>query len=73
MMQILAFGDLHGNVATLKLLKDSIKDESYNYMLIAGDLTNADLVSPAEAVQQVKEIFSIMESFNRSIAYARKR
>jgi len=63
MMQILAFSDLHGDATTLKLLRDSIKNESYDYVLIAGDLTNADLISAAETVQQVKEIFSIMESF----------
>ncbi len=62
-MQVLAFSDLHGDASTLKLLRDSIEDESYDYMLVAGDLTNADLISPAERVQQVKEIFSIMESF----------
>jgi len=62
-MQILAFSDLHGNAATLKLLKESIEDESYDYTLIAGDLTNADLISPTKTVQQVKEIFSILESF----------
>jgi len=62
-MQILAFSDLHGDASTLKLLKDSIKDENYDYMLVAGDLTNADLIPPPETVQQVKEIFSIMESF----------
>jgi hypothetical protein len=32
-------------------------------MLVAGDLTNADLIPPTKRVQQVKEIFSIMESF----------
>jgi predicted MPP superfamily phosphohydrolase len=62
-MQILAFSDLHGDASTLKLLRESTKDESYDCMLIAGDLTNADLISPPEAVQQLKEIFSIMESF----------
>jgi len=62
-MQILAFSDLHGSVVALKLLKDKIKDESYDYILIAGDLTNADLLSPTERVQQVQEVFSIMESF----------
>jgi len=40
-----------------------MKDESYDYMLVAGDLTNADLIPPTKRVQQVKEIFSIMESF----------
>jgi hypothetical protein len=62
-VQILAFSDLHGDATTLKLLKDSIKDEGYDYMLIAGDLTNADLIPPSEIVLQVKEIFSILESF----------
>jgi len=62
-MQILAFSDLHGDAATLKLLRDTIKDESYDCILVAGDLTNADLIPPPETVQQVKEIFSIMESF----------
>jgi hypothetical protein len=63
-MQILAFSDLHGDAATLKLLKDRIKEESYDYMLVAGDLTNADLLpSPKAVQQQVKEIFSVMESF----------
>ena len=62
-MQILAFSDLHGDASTLKLLRDSMKDESYDYMLVAGDLTNADLIPPTKRVQQVKEIFSIMESF----------
>lgn len=68
-MQILAFSDLHGDVATLKLLKDSIKDEDYDCILVAGDLTNADLIPPPEAVQQVKEIFSIMESFRIQYYY----
>ena len=63
MMQILAFSDLHGDAATLKFLRDALKDESYDCILIAGDLTNADLISPSETVRQVKEIFSIMESF----------
>jgi hypothetical protein len=63
-MQILAFSDLHGDGATLRLLRDIIKDENYDYMLVAGDLTNADLIQPSETVQQLKEIFSIMESFN---------
>jgi hypothetical protein len=62
-MQILAFSDLHGDASTLKLLRDKTKDENYDYILIAGDLTNADLIPPTERMQQVKEIFSIMESF----------
>lgn len=62
-MQILAFSDLHGDVATLKLLRDTIKDENYDYVLIAGDLTNADLLPPAKMVKQLKDVFSIMESF----------
>lgn len=32
-------------------------------MLVAGDLTNADVVSSRETIRQVNEIFSIMESF----------
>jgi len=68
-VQILAFSDLHGDVATLKLLKDIIKDEDYDCILVAGDLTNADLIPPLEAVQQVKEIFSIMESFRIQYYY----
>jgi predicted MPP superfamily phosphohydrolase len=63
-MKILAFSDLHGNALTLKRLRDSVKEESFDYILVAGDLTNADLISPDERVHQVKEIFSIMESFN---------
>jgi predicted MPP superfamily phosphohydrolase len=61
-MQVLAFSDLHGSSATLKLLREAVKDESYDYILVAGDLTNADLLRPSERVKQVKEIFSIMES-----------
>lgn len=62
-MQVLAFSDLHGNASALKLLRDNIKGESYDCILVAGDLTNADFVKPDERVRQVKEIFSIMESF----------
>lgn len=62
-MDILAFSDLHGDASTLRLLKESIKDEDFDCMLVAGDLTNADLVSTSEAIRQVYEIFSIMESF----------
>ena len=62
-MQILAFSDLHGDASTLKLLKKSIANENFDYMLVAGDLTNADLLSPRETIHQVNEIFSIMESF----------
>ncbi len=68
-MQILAFSDLHGNAAILKLLKDNTKDESYDYILVAGDLTNADLIPPTKRMQQVKEIFSIMESFRTPYYY----
>ncbi|MGD0070899.1 MAG: metallophosphoesterase [Candidatus Bathyarchaeia archaeon] len=62
-MQVLAFSDLHGDASTLKLLKDSILSEEFDYMLVAGDLTNADLVSTSETIRQVNEVFSIMESF----------
>lgn len=62
-MRILAFSDLHGDASTLKLLKNRIMGESYDFILVAGDLTNADLISPTERVKQVKEIFSIMETF----------
>lgn len=62
-MQILAFSDLHGDIATLKLLKGAIKDENYDYIFVAGDLTNADLLPAAKMVKQLKEVFSIMESF----------
>jgi Icc-related predicted phosphoesterase len=62
-MEILAFSDLHGDASTLRLLRDSVKDEIFDYILVAGDLTNADLIEPKEKVRQVKEIFSIMEEF----------
>jgi len=62
-MRILAFSDLHGNVDLLKLLRDKIKHESYDCILVAGDLTNADLLPPAKRVKQLKEVFFIMESF----------
>jgi len=62
-VQILAFSDLHGDASTLRLLRDTSKDENYDYMLVAGDLMNADLISAIKTVQQVKEIFSIVESF----------
>jgi len=62
-MRILAFSDLHGNAPTLEMLRKNIEDKSFDYMLVAGDLTNADLISPFSRVYQVKEIFSIMESF----------
>jgi len=68
-MRILAFSDLHGDAATLKLLRDATKDESYDCILVAGDLTNADLIEPPETVQQVKEIFSIMESLKMPYYY----
>lgn len=61
-VRILAFSDLHGDATTLKLLKDNI-EESFDYLLVAGDLTNADLIPLQETVRQVREIFSIMESF----------
>jgi hypothetical protein len=63
MMNFLAFSDLHGDASTLILLRESIKDEDFDCMLVAGDLTNADLVSTSETIRQVNEIFSIMESF----------
>jgi len=62
-MRILAFSDLHGHTPTLERLRDDIEGKSFDYMLVAGDLTNADLISPSSRVYQVKEIFSIMESF----------
>jgi predicted MPP superfamily phosphohydrolase len=62
-MRILAFSDLHGNAATIELLRERVKNESFDYILVAGDLTNADLIPPAERVQQLKEIFAIMETF----------
>lgn len=62
-MEILAFSDLHGDAPTLRLLKERVKDEGFDYILVAGDLTNADLIRPDERVRQVKEIFSIMEEF----------
>jgi len=68
-MQILAFSDLHGDVATLKLLKENIKDENYDCILVAEDLTSADLLPPTERLQQVQKIFSIMESFKISYYY----
>ena len=62
-MHVLAFSDLHGNASTLRLLRDNVKNEGFDCILVAGDLTNADLVEPTERVRQVKEIFSIMEDF----------
>lgn len=62
-MQILAFSDLHGYAPALELLRKCVKDESYDYILVAGDLTNVDLVQPSRRACQVKEIFSIMEVF----------
>jgi Icc-related predicted phosphoesterase len=68
-MEILAFSDLHGDASTLRLLRDSVKDENFDYILVAGDLTNADLIEPKEKVRQVKEIFSIMEEFKTPYYY----
>lgn len=68
-MQILAFTDLYGDASTLKLLRDDIKDESYDCIFVAGDLTNADLIPPTKRVQQVKEIFSMIESFKTPYYY----
>jgi predicted MPP superfamily phosphohydrolase len=69
MMRVLAFSDLHGDASTLKLLQERVKNENFDYILIAGDLTNADLISPAECVKQVKEIFAIMETFETPYYY----
>jgi len=62
-MRILAFSDLHGNASVLELLRKKVEGKNYDYMLIAGDLTNADLIPPSLRVYQVKEIFSILEGF----------
>jgi predicted phosphodiesterase len=63
MMLIMAFSDLHGDISTLKLLREKTKDDNYDCILIAGDLTNADFLKLSEAVQQVKDIFTILEGF----------
>ena len=62
-MQVLAFSDLHGDASTLKLLRENTRREEFDCILVAGDLTNADLVSTKETIRQVNEVFSIMESF----------
>ena len=62
-MRILAFSDLHGDTSTLKDLKNRITNETYDYMLIAGDLTNADCIGSSKAIQQVREVFGILEDF----------
>ena len=68
-MRILAFSDIHGNAPALKLLKDRVEGESYDCMLVAGDLTNADLISTQEMVQQTRAIFSLMERFEIPFYY----
>jgi len=62
-VKILAFSDLHGNIEVLKLLKKRIEGESFDYMLIAGDLTNAYSLENEEILQHMEEIFSVLESF----------
>ncbi|MGB9827694.1 MAG: metallophosphoesterase family protein [Thermosphaera sp.] len=62
-MRVLAFSDLHGNVDVLKMLAKRLEGENFDYMLIAGDLTNADLISDPESVlKQVYEVFHLIES-----------
>ena len=60
-MRILAFSDLHGNTEVLESLIQHVKNESFDFLLIAGDLTNADLIKPEETVRQAKEIFRLLE------------
>jgi predicted MPP superfamily phosphohydrolase len=65
----LDFSDLHGNSLVLKMLKQRIEKESYDCMLIAGDLTNADFLKPRQAVKQIKEVFSTLEQFKLNYYY----
>ncbi len=62
-MRVLAFSDLHGNIDVLKMFAKRIEGGSFDYLLIAGDLTNADLIGDLEIVlKQMSEIFQVIES-----------
>ena len=63
-MKLFAFSDLHGDVEALKRMLKSVEDESFNYILIAGDLTGIDVEEPEVTVKQAREIFGILEGFD---------
>jgi predicted phosphodiesterase len=61
-MKVLAFSDVHGDTKALKLLARRIEEESFDFMLIAGDLTNADLLpSWGDRLRQMWEVFQVLE------------
>jgi len=62
-LKLLAFSDSHGDVEALKKMFKSVEDESFDYILIAGDLTGIDVEEPEVAVKQAREIFDILEGF----------
>jgi Icc-related predicted phosphoesterase len=61
-MKVLAFSDVHGDTKALKLLARRIEEESFDFMLIAVDLTNADLLpSWGDRLRQMWEVFQVLE------------
>ena len=60
-MRILCFSDLHGQIEALKLLIKDAKTQEFDVILIAGDLTNADLESPRMRVKHARIVFDLLE------------
>jgi len=65
-LKLFAFSDLHGDVEALKRMLKSVECESFDYILIAGDLTGIDVEEPEVTVKQAREIFDILEGFDLS-------
>lgn len=61
--EILAFGDNHGDTGSLDSILDEISNQSFDYIIHTGDITNAWKTDLDTGIEQLKEVEERFERF----------
>jgi len=68
-MRILAFSDIHGHTEAVKRLVSEVSKERFDYIVFAGDFTNAWFDGLKEGRKQMGEITPVIESLGKPLYY----
>jgi len=68
-VRFLAFSDVHGSETAVKRLVSEVEGEDFEFILIAGDITNALLTGAEEGQRQARSISDILSTLGRPIYF----
>ncbi len=68
-MKFAAFSDIHGSHCSLQEMLDMIRGEAVDFLVFAGDMTDAEYSGYASGEEQMQKICSIIESSGLEMLY----